>query len=133
MLSQPSTTKLIPSLSSKRAFIAQATDFILHVVYNRPMREKSPGESRYAMLFVTKIKKKKFVETKFLSSNEQSLHMKILRANFVSCGEANSVNQEFEILNLVDCGWKISEGKLDPNWCEGSALSSTEDNWPGAE
>ena len=115
MLSQPSTTKLIPSLSSKRAFIAQATDFILHVVYNRPMREKSPGESRYAMLFVTKIKKKKFVETKFLSSNEQSLHMKILRANFVSCGEANSVNQEFEILNLVDCGWKISEGTLDPN------------------
>ena len=47
------------------------------------MREKSPMESRYAMLFVTKGKKKKFVETKLLPPEEVSLHMKILRANFV--------------------------------------------------
>ena len=33
----------------------------------------------------------------------------------------------FEILNLVDYGWKVSEGKLEPNWFEGSALLSIED------
>ena len=92
MLSQPSTTKLISSLSSKRAIIAQVIDFILHVVYKRPKKEKSPDKSRYAMLFFTKGKKKKLVETKLLPADEQSLHMKILSANFVLCGRANCVN-----------------------------------------
>ena len=76
------------------------------------------------MLFVTKGKKKKFIETKFLPP---SLYMKILRANFVSCGRANSVNQQFEILNLVDYGWKVSEEKLERSWFEGSVISSIED------
>ena len=61
------------------------------------------------MLFVIKGKKKKFLKTKLLPPNEQLLHMKILRANFVSCGAAICVNQRFEILNLVDYGWKVSE------------------------
>ena len=43
------------------------------------------------------------------------------------CVAANCVNQHFEILNLVDYGWKVSEGKLEPNWFEGSALLSIED------
>ena len=60
-----------------KAIIAHLIDFILHVVYNKPNIEKSPGESRYAMLFVTKEKKKKFIETKLLLLDEQSLHMKI--------------------------------------------------------
>ena len=59
--------------------------------------------------------------------DEQSLHMKILRANLVSWSGANCVNQHFEILNLVDYGWKVAEGKLEPNWFEESALSSIED------
>ena len=67
------------------------------------------------MPFVTKGKKKNFVDTKFLPPDEQSLHMKILRANLVSCSGANCVNQHFEILNLVDYGWKVAEGKLEPN------------------
>ena len=90
-------------------------------------RGNSPGEIRYAMLLVTKGKKKKFVKTKLLPPDEQSLHMKILRANFVLCVAANCVNQHFEILNLVDYGWKVSEGKLEPNWFEGSAFLSIED------
>ena len=79
------------------------------------------------MPFVTKGKKKNFVDTKFLPPDEQSLHMKILRANLVSCSGANCVNQHFEILNLVDYGWKVAEEKLEPNWFEESALSSIED------
>ena len=90
-------------------------------------REKSPGEIRYAMSLVTKGKKKKFVKTKLLPPDEQSRHMKILRANFFLCVAANCVNQHFEILNLVDYGWKVSEGKLEPNWFEGSALVSVQD------
>ena len=86
LLFQPSTTKLIYSLSSKKAIIAQVIDFILHVVYNKPKRESSPMERRYAMLLVTKGKKKNFIETKLFLPDEQLLHMKILRANFVSCG-----------------------------------------------
>ena len=59
MLSQPSATKLISCLSSKKAIIAKVIDFILHVVFNRPKREKPYGESRYSVLFATKRKKKK--------------------------------------------------------------------------
>ena len=33
--------------------------FVLHVIYNRPKREKSPGDSRYAMLYVGKGEKEK--------------------------------------------------------------------------
>ena len=44
-------------------------------------------ENRYTMLFVTKGKKKKFVENKFLPQDEQSLHMKILEANFMWWGK----------------------------------------------
>ena len=48
------------------------------------------------MLFVTKGKKKKFAETELLPTDEESPHMNALRANFVSCGGANCVNQYFE-------------------------------------
>ena len=53
--------------------------------------------------------------------------MKTLRANFVSCAGANCVNQHFEVLNPVDYGWKVSVGKLESNWFEGSTFSSIED------
>ena len=122
MLSHPSI-KLLSSLSSKKAIIAQVIDFILHVVYNKPKGEKSPGKRSYAMLFVTKGKKKKLIETKILPPNEQSLHMKIVRANFLSCGGANCMNQHFEILNLVDHGWEVSDRRLETSWFEESVFS----------
>ena len=79
---QPSTTKLIPTLSSTKAIISQVVDFILHAIYNKPKREKSFRECRYPMLFVEKGKKKKIVETKLLQLDEQLLHIKILRVLF---------------------------------------------------
>ena len=80
------------------------------------------------MLFVTKGKKKKLLETKLLPPDEQSLHMEILRTNFVSYGATVCLNQHFEIVNQGDYSRKVSEGKLEPNWLEGSSLSSIEDN-----
>ena len=65
MLSQSSTTKLISSLSSKKAIIAQVIDFILHVVYNKRNRKRSPEESRNPMPFAKKGKKTKFSKTTF--------------------------------------------------------------------
>ena len=54
------------------------------------------------MLFVTKGKTKIFVEIELLLPEEQSLHMKILRANFASCVGIHFFNQHFEILNNLD-------------------------------
>ena len=127
MLSQPSPTKLINSLSSKKANNAEVNAFTLQVVCSRWKGEKSPGESRCAILFVTKGKKKNLAETELLPPDEQSLHMKILRVNFFSYGWASGLKQHFEILNPVEYGWKISEEKLEPNWFEGSALPSIKD------
>ena len=70
--------------------MAQVIGFILHVVYNKPKRKKSPGESGYAMLFVTKGKKKKFFETKLRRQMNNHYKMfKVLRVKFVSCGGTN--------------------------------------------
>ena len=54
------------------------------VIYNRTKREKSPGDSRYAMLYVRKDENKKtFASKKSLPPDQKSLTMKILRAHLV--------------------------------------------------
>ena len=83
-IAQPSTTHSLSSLSSEKVNLSDVIDFVLHTVYNRPKREKTPGESRYAMLFVKKGKKNVFVQTKQLPPDEKSLKMKFLRTNFMS-------------------------------------------------
>ena len=64
MLTLPSAINLLPSLAIVRVNVAQIIDFVLHIVYNRPKRDKTSGESRYAMLFVKKGKKKVVVQIK---------------------------------------------------------------------
>ena len=91
----------------------------MHIVYDKPKREKTPGESRYAMLFVKKGKQKVFVQTKQVPPDERSLYIKILRANFISYGWENCLNQHFEIPNPLEYGWTIWDRKLEPNWLEG--------------
>ena len=86
MLTQLSAINLLFSLATVRVDLAQIIDFFLHIVYNRLKREKTPGEGRYAMLFVKKGKKKVFVQTKQLPPDKRSLRMKILRANYISYG-----------------------------------------------
>ena len=126
MLTQPSAINLLSSLATVRADIAQIIDSVLHIVYNRPKRENTPGKSRYAMLFIKKGKKKVFVQTKQLPPDKRSLRMKISRANYISYGWENCLNQHFEIPNPLEYGWKICDGKLEPNWFEGPALPSFE-------
>ena len=84
MLTEPLAINLLSSLATVRVDVAQIIDFVLHIVYNKPKREKTPCESRYAMLFVKKGKKKVFIQTKQLPPDERSLRMKKLRANYIS-------------------------------------------------
>ena len=60
MKDNPQTMSLLSSLESSEIIMNDVTDFILHVIYNRPKKEKTPGDSRYAMLFTGKGKKRKF-------------------------------------------------------------------------
>ena len=46
------------SMNTDHVDIEKVTYFVLQVIYNRPKREKAPGDSRYAMLYVGKGEKK---------------------------------------------------------------------------
>ena len=52
LLSKPESMDLMSSMNTDHADIEKVTYFLLHVIYNRTKREKSPGDSRYAMLDV---------------------------------------------------------------------------------
>ena len=56
LLSKPESINLMSSMNTDDVDIEKATYFVLHVIYNRSKREKSPG--RYAMLYVGKGEKK---------------------------------------------------------------------------
>ena len=45
---------MLSTLATVRIDIAQIVDIVVHIVCNRPKREKTPGESRYALLFIKK-------------------------------------------------------------------------------
>ena len=62
-------------------------DFIIHIVYNRPKLEKTAAQCRYGIAIKTsKMRKKKFNDTKRILPDESTLKMKIMRANFVRLG-----------------------------------------------
>ena len=70
------------SLLSGQPNIEEVTNFVLHIVYNRPYKEKSLGESRYIILKTkrksNKKKEMKFNTSKNLPPDQSSLKMKIL-------------------------------------------------------
>ena len=104
LLTQSSAIKLLFSLVTARVDVAQSIDFVLRIVFEKPEREKTPGESRSAMLFVKKRKKKVFVQTKRLPPDKTFLRMKILRANYILYGWGNCLNQHFAIPNSLEYG-----------------------------
>ena len=64
MLRISNSQKLLLSLPSGEANISEVTDFVLYVVYNRPLKQKTPGKSHYNMPMKkkkqTKSRKKKY-------------------------------------------------------------------------
>ena len=103
MLETPKSPKLLLSWLSDQPNIEEVTNFVLHIGYNRPHKEKSLGESRYNMLKTKrkskKKKEKKYNTSKDLPTNQSSLKMKILRASFVTHCMSNCLNSHYAPLD----------------------------------
>ena len=127
LMKLPEKCALLESMLGGNADIDQVVDFVLHVIYNRPLCEKTPGDSRYAMLIIKKGKKTKFAPTKSLPPDYKSLVQKIKRANFVAYGWSNCLYGEFDQPDPLFYGWKYENKLLLPIWYEGNPLPSTEE------
>ena len=78
--------KLSP-LSTRNSDFDCFIECVLRVIYNRSRTETTPGDLRYAMLFVKKKgKKRKFSDTNRLPPDESSLKIKIKRVYYVTKG-----------------------------------------------
>ena len=119
--------KLLLSLSSTNANLEDVIDFVLHVIYNRPYSETSPGESRYAMLFKGKKELRTFNSLQILPPDSKSLKMKILRANYMTYVMSNCLNPNFVNLNPLDYGWQLEDSNLVPIWYLGDPLPSNDE------
>ena len=86
MLLKSELTALTQSIKVLNLNFLEVTDFVLQEIHNDPRNEKTPGNPRYAMLFLKKGKNKKFNNTKYLPFNQYLLNMKILCASFVENG-----------------------------------------------
>ena len=70
MLKTRNSYQLLPSILSGQPNIPEVTDFVLHIVCNRPKKEKTPGEARYTML----MQKKKMTKDKKRSITLQRIY-----------------------------------------------------------
>ena len=126
MQANPETMSLLSSLQSLQADVNAVTDFILHVVYSRPKKEKTPGDSRYAMLFTGK-GTKRITPSKRLPPDHKSLTCHIQRVNLVVHGMINCLNVTYDQLDPLQYGWKLENGIPMPIWYEGTALPTVEE------
>ena len=89
LLSKPESNE---SMNTDHVDMEKVMYFVLHVIYNRPKREKSPGNIAMRCCMLEKAKKKKFAPTKSLPPDQKSLTMKILRAHLVSHSWVNCLD-----------------------------------------
>ena len=101
LMKTPSKAELLRSLQTENAIIYEVIDSVIHIIYNRPNHERTPGDSRYTMLFVKRVNKKVFASAKTLIPDVDSLTMKIKRANLVAHSWINCLNSEYE--GLTHC------------------------------
>ena len=82
MLETPRSYKLLLILLSGQPNIEEVTNFVIHIVYNRPYKVKSLGESRYHILKAkrktSEKKEKKYNTRNDLPPDQRSLKMKTL-------------------------------------------------------
>ena len=123
----PSKADLLRSLQTENAIVSEVIDFVIHIIYNRPNHERTPGDSRYAMLFVKRGNKKVFASTKTLIPDVDSLTMKIKRANLVAHSWINCLNSEYEGLDPLLYGWNFDNDALSPIWYNGPALPTMDE------
>ena len=118
----PSKADLLRSLQTENAIVSEVIDFVIHIIYNLLNHERTPADSRYAMLFVKRGNKKVFASTKTLIPDVDSLTMKIKRANLVAHSWINCLNLEYEVLEPMLYGRYFDNDALSPIWYNGSAL-----------
>ena len=129
LVQSPSSADLLRSLSSCDVDFKEVIDFVLHSVYSRPKTEKTPGDSRYVMLFPKekseRKKRKRLTDTRRIPPDEASLTMKIKRTNYITLNWINSLNWRFKSPNVLEFGWTIGENdEVTPTWYEGEPLPS---------
>ena len=97
----------MPSMNTDHVDIEKVTYFVLHVTYNLPKREKSPGFTRITAM--------RFAPAKSPPSDQKSLTMEILRAHLIS----------HSWLYCLDCNYQ----SIDPEywldfcrWCSTTYL-----------
>ena len=121
----------LESLGSESVNFDEIVDFILHIIYNRPLKEKTPGESRHSMLLTAKKTKngKKYPSSRAIVPDVKSLKMKILRANFITNCMINCCNNNYVPLDPAEYGWEWNPSDLNwqPIWYEGNALPECAD------
>ena len=101
--------------------IEKVTYFVLHVSYNRPKQEKSPADSRYAMLYVGK-GGKRICTNKITATRSKVLNYKYISShNWVNCLECNN-----QSLDSQTNGCIFFNGALQPLWYQGALLPSEE-------
>lgn len=125
MLKTSNSHKLLSSISSGEPDIIDVIDFVLHIVYNRPLKEKTPWEASYNMMMKkkqTKDRKKKYSTTKDLPLDQSSLKMKILRASFAGHCMDNCLDKNYVPLDASLYAWKFFENRWEPIWYTGSPL-----------
>ena len=97
-------------------------NFIPHILYNRHRKEKTPGDSCYAMMMSGKGKIRKFTPSQRLPPDRKSVQSHIQRANFVVNCIANCLDGTYRQPNPLDYGWTLDDGVLQALWYTGAAL-----------
>ena len=122
MLKTPSSYQLLSSMATEIVNMNEVTRYILKLIYNRPEKELSPGESRYNMLLKRKASSKTFPSSEAFPPDEKSVYMKVLRATYVAYCTVNCLNNEYVPLNPSKFGWALVDDNWKPVWFEGNAL-----------
>ena len=89
--------------------------------------KKTPGNPRYAMLFVKKGKNEKFKNTKYLPLNQHLLNKKILCASFVENSMSSCMQQVYQALNPLEYSWELIDGVHVPAWYNSLQLPTQEE------
>ena len=126
MMSELQSHKRLLSLYTPNFVFEDIIDFVIHVIYNQPKKEKNLIDSRYAMIYVGKGKNRKFASTKKISPDEKSLLQKCKRTHLVSYSYYNCLENDFVPLIPEHSGWMIENNELKPTSYEGQGLPTIE-------
>ena len=106
---------------TKTPVIVDVVEFVLRIVYNRPKKEKTLGESRYIMM-TSKMKKKDTKITQPSSKNlppdEASIKIKIFRGTYILIIMSSCLNLTFVLPDPHLYGWISADGSWKPVWLE---------------